>query len=275
MKPTFEGWYYKHQANGRTLAVIPGKSNDSAFIQIITDCESFNIPFDLSEYKKDRVLKIGDCEFSEAGIKLNIRRNDISLFGELEYNKLNPIKSDIMGPFRIFPMECRHGIISMKHDVSGQVILNGEKLIFDKGVGYIETDSGYSFPENYAWVHSNDFDNNCSVMVSIAKIPFAGFCFWGCIGIVWLNGREYRLAPYKGAKILRCERGVIELKQGKYNLVIEVNEQTANSLSAPKSGSMVKMIKESASCPAKFVFTENGGTIFSGESRYASYEYIF
>jgi hypothetical protein len=66
MKPTFEGWYYKQQANGKTLAVIPVKSSNRAFIQIITDHESFNIPFKLAKYKKDKVLKIGNPVYSLA-----------------------------------------------------------------------------------------------------------------------------------------------------------------------------------------------------------------
>ena len=34
----------------------------------------------------------------------------------------------------------------------------GEQTIdFTNGVGYIEGDSGTSFPESYVWVHCNDF----------------------------------------------------------------------------------------------------------------------
>ena len=274
MKPTFEGWYYKQQANGKTLAIIPGKANDGAFVQIITDNQSFNIPFNLSEYRKSNILRIGENEFSNIGIKLNIKRDDISVFGELKYSHLTPIHGDIMGIFRFFPMECRHGIISMKHDVDGEIILNVEKFSFNNGVGYIETDSGCSFPESYSWVHNNDFKENCSIMASVAKIPFAGLRLWGCICVVWLDGKEYRLATYNGAKILRCEHGTIELKQGKYHFTVKVNQQNAHSLAAPTLGTMRRLIKESASCPAEFTFTENGRTIFSGESNSASYEYV-
>lgn len=275
MKPYFEGWYYKQQAsNGRTLALIPGKSADSAFIQVITDNESFNIPFGLSEYRKSDVLRVGGNEFSESGVSLCINRNKLSLSGELRYNKLTPIKGDIMGPFRFFPMECRHGIVSMRHGVDGEVELNGEKLNFNNGTGYIETDSGYSFPESYSWVHSNDFMGNCSVMASVAKIPFAGFSFWGCVCVVWLNGKEYRLATYKGAKILRCEPGRIELKQGGYYFSMAASQRNARSLAAPRLGSMSRIITESASCPAEFTF-RGGGVNFYEASERASYEYAF
>ena len=274
MKSTFEGWYYKQQADSRTLALIPEKAGDGAFIQVITERESFNIPFDLSKYWRDSVLKVGDNEFSNSGVKLNIKRGDISLYGELQYRNLTPIKGDIMGPFRFFPMECRHGIISMKHDASGEIMLNGERLDFDGGIGYIETDSGRSFPEGYSWIHSNDFDDNCSIMASIAKIPFTGLSFWGCIAVVWLDGREYRLATYKGAKMLRCEQGIMEIAQGKYHLSVKVAQNTVHNLAAPQSGAMSRVIRESASCPAKFVFTDGDRIIFSGESNHTSYEYV-
>ena len=100
MRPAFEGWYYKQQANGRTLALIPGRSRRGAFIQVITDKESFNIPFNLSDYRKDWCLRIGDNIFSDSGVKLKIQRKDISISGELKFHGLTPIKGDIMGPFR-------------------------------------------------------------------------------------------------------------------------------------------------------------------------------
>jgi len=254
--------------------VIPGKSSNSAFILIITETAAFNIPYNLSDYKEGETLQIGSSSFSSSGIKLCITHNNISLIGSLEYRNLTPIKGDIMGPFRFFPMECRHGIVSMKHDVCGNVTLNGEKINFDNGVGYIETDSGSSFPEGYTWIHCNDFEQNCSIMAAVAKIPFGGFHFWGCICIVWVDGKEYRLATYKGAKIPRCEHNLIMLRQGKFSLTIEANQQIVHSLAAPKSGIMSRMIKESASCPAKFVFTNGNDIIFAGESMYASYEYM-
>ena len=284
MKPTFKGWYYKQQANGKTLAVIPGKSSDSAFILVITDTASYNITYDLSDYSEDNhkkggdgksgILRIGDSSFSNSVIKLRINCDDILLNGDLEYRILTPIKGDIMGPFRFFPMECRHGIVSMKHDVYGKITLNGEEMDFNNGVGYIETDSGISFPEGYTWIHCNDFKENCSIMAAVAKIPFMGLHFWGCICVIWIDGKEYRLATYKGAKILQCEHNIIKLKQGEYILTVKANQQNAHNLAAPKFGAMSRIIKESPSCPAEFLFTKKDNVIFSGESMYASYEYM-
>ena len=266
----FEGWYYKHQtklsnADGgiKSLALIPGKASDGAFIFVVADDKSYHISFPLSEYQQcDGKLRIGGNTFSSAGISLDIQTPEISLSGKLAYANLSPISGNIMGPFKFFPMECSHGVISMNHSVKGAVTLNGKTLDFSGGKGYIESDSGYSFPTKYTWVQCNAFDADCSIMASVARIPFYGLRFWGCICVVWLNGKEYRLATYKGVKILHCEQGIIELKQGKYRLKITTCESDSHKLPAPQSGKMSRFIRETLSCPAYFQFMERGNCLF-------------
>jgi len=277
----FEGWYYKHQTSDantgerKSLAIIPGRAADSAFVLIITDNKSFYISYPLSEYhKNDSQLHVGGSVFSPTGISLDIRSQELTLTGKIMYTNLTSIYGDIMGPFRFFPMECRHGIVSMNHALQGEVILDGELLDFSDGKGYIESDSGRSFPQGYTWVHCNAFDADCSIMASVARIPFYGLRFWGCICVVWLNGREYRLATYKGVKILRCECGVLELKQGKYKLHISIDGQYGHLLPAPDSGKMSRFIRENLSCPARFKFMEGDICLFDEKSDHASYEYM-
>lgn len=63
-----------------------------------------------------------------------------------------PLRSDIMGPFRFLPgMECSHGVISMGHSLEGKLDLNGKRIDFSGGTGYVETDRGRSFPSAYLW----------------------------------------------------------------------------------------------------------------------------
>ncbi|MCL1807777.1 MAG: hypothetical protein FWG31_08755 [Oscillospiraceae bacterium] len=270
----FEGWYYKHQANGTSLALIPGRAAGGAFVQVVTDSQACNISYPLSHFHKGELLRVGGSTFSSSGVTLDIRRPELTLTGEIKYTGITPIRGDVMGLFRFVPMECRHGVISMKHRLSGTVALNGETLDFSGGIGYIESDSGRSFPTKYTWVHCNDFDRDCSVMVSVARIPFCGLRFWGCVCVVWLNGREYRLATYRGVKILRCERGVIELAQGKYRLSVTAEPREGLALPAPDSGAMSRVIRENLSCPARFRFTEGERVLFDGKSDHASYEWV-
>ena len=276
MNGRFEGWYYKHQSvGGKSLAVIPGRSVDSAFILVINDDKSYHISYPLSEYHiENDEIRVGCSIFSPTGMSLDIQEPELKLTGEIMYSDLSPINGDIMGPFRFFPMECSHGIISMNHKLQGSVVLDGMFQDFVCGKGYIESDSGRSFPKRYTWVHCNAFDSDASIMVSVARIPFYGLRFWGCICVVWLDGREYRLATYKGVKILRCERGIIELRQGKYKLSISIDEHSGYMLPAPQSGNMSRFIRETLAVKAHFQFMEGDCCLFDESSNYASYEFM-
>lgn len=267
----FEGWYYKQQSGEHTLALIAGRSDEGAFIQAVTERNSWNIPVDLRDYRREGTrIRMGANEFSPEGVRLKLGE----LSGELRFRNLKPLQNDIMGPFRFFPMECRHGVDSMLHDVEGCISLNGNPLDFTGGKGYIEHDSGWSFPKDYWWVHCNDFAENCSIMASAARIPFAGTHFRGCIAAVWLDGREYRLATYLGAHIVRCEAAALTIRQGAYTLEITAKPGEGQPLAAPVCGEMRRIIRESAACPAHFRFTKKGLVIFDGRSARAGHEYV-
>lgn len=257
----FEGTYYKHQNDADTLCIIVGRSNSEKFIQVITKHFSAKVPFTSGNI------------FTLKGIKLNIDTPQLTLKGKIGYKKLSPIKYDIMGPFCLFPMECRHGIISMHHRLEGKIKLNGEIIDFTNGIGYMETDSGRSFPSSYTWVQANDFSEKCSIMASVAKIPFCGLQFRGCICIIQYKGREYRLATYLGVRVILCQPNKIVLKQGRYLLEIKIKNSSARKLSAPQNGEMTRKILESASCNAEFIFYKNRTQIFHLYSRQASFEY--
>lgn len=274
MSRYFEGWYLKHQNNGMTLALIPGRSKENAFIQVVTDQCAYNIKFPLYAYIEKGLGYIGKNRFSASGIHLDINTNELRLYGEIRYTNLTPISYDIMGPFRFFPMECRHSIVSMYHELSGRLSLNGEIMDFKGGKGYIEGDRGKSFPKNYTWIHCNAFAQKISVTVAIAKIPFAGIQFSGCIAVVWYGGKEYRLATYKGIKIIKNSENSIILTQFPYRLNIEIEKQKGYALSAPKQGAMTRIIHEAPACRAKIGFYVGGKLLFDEVSDYASHEFV-
>lgn len=261
MSGYFEGTYYKHQKGSNTLCIIVGRSNSKRFIQVITKDFSVEVPF------------TNDNIFTNKGIKLNICTKELTLKGKIRYGKLSPIKYDIMGPFCLFPMECRHGIISMHHRLKGKVELNGEMMDFNDGIGYMEKDSGRSFPSSYVWVHANDFSDKTSIMASVADIPFYGLNFRGCICIIQYQGKEYRLATYLGVRVILCKSDRIILKQGKYRLEIRIKDSNQRKLSAPQDGEMTREIMESASCRAEFIFYKKNRQIFHLNSLQASFEY--
>lgn len=298
----FKGWYFKHQKDDMSLSIIPGTSAEGTFLQVIIsepedktaskiqDCRPWNFTGDASYFipvegpmvqkntKEGPVVRVGQNCFSPEGISLNIHTEDLNLVGELMYDNLTPIKGDAMGPFRFFPMECRHSVVSMGHGLSGTLILSGRALDFTGGNGYIEGDRGRSFPHRYTWIQCNEKET--SIMVSLARIPFAGVRFRGCICIIWHKGVEYRLATYNGVKIKAWTEGFIELSRGNARLLVEVlegrdfAENFGRDLYAPQKGKMVRTIQEKLSSKARFRFSIDETVVFDLTSDRASFEYV-
>lgn len=277
MKQYFEGWYFKHQLGDNTLCLIPGRAEDSAFILLITNTMSCNLEYPLQDFQKlkqDEIVRIGPNHFSKNGISLDIKKENLELKGTLSYQDIVPIPYDIMGPFALLPMQTKHTVLSMNHILHGTLFFNGTPLCFDNGKGYIEGDRGRSFPQSYAWVHCNDFQTPCSIMLSIAQIPIGNSFFWGCIGIVWYHETQYRFATYKGVRIIKRQKDHLEVSQGKYRLIIKPNASAGHKLAAPDRGKMVRSIHENASCPAQFIFQQGDNTIFDLHSSNASFEFV-
>lgn len=284
----FEGWYLKHQCHGKTVAFIPAihadtEGNWTASIQVIindgVNDGSWYIPYPIEECEigRDRFfIRIGENLFSEKGIKIKIENSELSVSGKIAYSKFRKIKGDIMGFFRFFPfMQCSHGIISMSHGLKGNLNVNGERVNFTKGRGYIETDRGKSFPKEYLWTQCGfGIDGRDSLMVSAADIPFLGCSFRGCICAIQCGGREYRMGTYYGARVVEYGEGHIILKQGR--MVLEATKLAEHSfgLHAPELGNMERIIKESPACRVRYQFRLGKRLLFDITSDRASFEQV-
>lgn len=277
MTPYFEGWYFKHQTETHTLCLIPGRADSGAFIQVITEDASYMVDFPLEQYHAysyGPLVAIGENRFSRHGARLAIHTPGLSLDGTVHYHGLTPLRYDIMGPFALLPMETHHTVVSMRHSLSGSLRLNGRPICFDGGKGYIEGDRGRSFPTQYAWVQCNAFAQDASIMLSIAQIPLGPARFWGCIGVVWLDGRETRFATYKGVCILHRSREKLEVAQGSHRLVVEPAAEGGHKLAAPTGGRMVRTIHENAQTRARFRFYESERLLLDEESAFVGFEYV-
>lgn len=283
-KSFFEGWFFKHQTADKTLSLIPGvnidgKGNKKAFIQVITDTHSYNIDYPFLEFYVDPkkfFIKIGKNTFGKAGVSIDIEDKSLRLKGQITYGPLTPLKYDIMGPFSVLPfMECNHGVLSLFHKMNGTLTMNDSTLSFENGTGYLETDWGSSFPKTYLWTQCNIFkDNLCSVMLSIADIPFLKQSFRGCIAVIYYQNKEYRLATYKGVKIIKYDAEGILLIQGHYRLEIGFLESSPLPLLAPDKGSMTRTIHENPSCKCRYQFFIKDQLLFDLISDRASLEVV-
>lgn len=165
MKDLFEGVYLKHQKNGESICFIAGRAGETRFVQVITNGT-------VRQYDGAQ----GFC-FGEEGVAAELP----GVQGALRYGPLSPLRTDIMGPFRFLPMQCSHSVYSMAHTLAGGFTVDGRFIDLTGGTGYIEGDRGSAFPRDYLWVQCNDFAQPCSVMASVAHIPFCGRSFTGCI----------------------------------------------------------------------------------------------
>ena len=276
----FKGWYFKCNTQDKTIAFIPAyhysNNKKSASLQIITDGKALNKPFDKLEYtEKPLCVKIGNCTFSERGITLDFQGDDLTLKGALNFKNFSPIGYDIMGPFKYVPfMQCRHSVYSMCHKINGEIKVNDQLYKFGNGTGYIEGDRGRSFPKKYIWTQCC-FDNN-SLMLSVADIPFfLGIHFTGIIGVVLLNGKEYRIATYLGAKIKQVDKDTVTVKQGSFELTAKLIEKNAQPLAAPTNGDMCRTIHESASCEAYYRFCHKNNVLCEFTTDKSSFEFEY
>jgi len=271
-KRYFEGWYFKLVSNNQNqnIALIPGISLDSedkhAFIQVfvttnnngVLDLKTHYMRFHVREFKfaKDKFeVSIGENFFSAHTIKLKIDQDGLKINGQILLSKLNPIRKSILSPsimgiFAYLPiMETYHGVISMAHNLNGQINYQNNVIELTGGRGYLEKDWGTSFPRSYVWIQSNHFSKeNAYFMFSAAEIPFLGFYFNGLIANLQIDNKEYRFATYNFTRIVeeKIDKENVKyiLKRFNHRLEIEASINQVKDLPAPKNGKMNHSIKE-------------------------------
>ena len=282
--PYFEGWYLKFQTrDGKALALIPAvhidqRGNRSASLQVLTREQSWWLEYPEGQFQASRDqlgVKLGKNYFTRSRIDLNVERDGLSLHGTILCGPFTPLESDIMGPFRFLPgMECSHGVVSMAHTLEGSAKCNGTTLDFTGGLGYIETDRGRSFPSAYLWTQCTwQTTQPNSLMLSIATIPTPLGQFTGCICALYHNGRHYRLATYRGARVERWSGNGAVIRQGNYRFSAELLEGQGQPLHAPVTGQMSRTIHEHLCSGMRYRFWQDQELIFEHTDPCASFEY--
>ena len=278
-QPFFEGWYFKHQQGDRTAAFIPAHHRDgdgvyTASLQIITESRAEYMEIPLREFhirRRPFRVRCGASVFSPAGCRIDCLFGRERLTGTLRYGPWAVPRGDIMGPFRFVPgMQCRHSVLSMAHSVEGTLTLAGQALDFRKGTGYAEGDRGTSFPSRYLWTHAALPEG--SVMLSVADVPFCGTGFTGCVGFVWMNGRELRRATSRGRRVLRSGPAGAAVRPGGWALTAALLAARPLALRAPRRGEMGRTIRESAACRVRYRLLRRGECVLDRVCEQAGFE---
>ena len=266
-KNYFEGWYFKQVTKdlSHTFSFIPGislvRNDPHSFIQVMDGSTGFTdyIRYPLEGFRwerKELFVKVGSSVFTRTGIVLDIESERTVVKGEIDFRNIirypkSIFSPGIMGWYSFVPfMECNHGIVSVNHDLTGEISFNNNVIRFDGGKGYIEKDWGVSFPEAWIWVQSNNFnEHDTSFMLSIAKIPWMGRYFIGLISFLYLNKQFYLFSTYNKSffSVSGNDKYALEiiLTNRTSELKIRVIKNSFCDLKAPVAGEMSRRIKES------------------------------
>lgn len=299
----FEGWYFRMTDGGAsgTWACIPGISlgpvpgSGYSFIQIIggENSRTWWFEFPLKDFRAsvDHLeIQIGKNRFSSDGIHLDIDDGKDRFKADLQHSPFHPITTPfwspgVMGPFSFIPfMECRHGLVSLDHEVSGSIQSPEGTTRFNKARGYAEKDWGASMPSAWIWTQANCFqEKGNSIMLSIARIPWLGSWFTGFICVGTLGGIQFLHTTYTGSAITELhveERTVLcRIRKKGQLLTIRMEGGRKGDLRAPVQGALSRRIAESGDASLTVKLEEQSAgpgrvhtTIFEGISRCAGLE---
>ena len=266
--PFFEGWYAKLVSADQTarLAIIPGvflsddPARHHAFVQVLdgsTGAASYHrYPVTVFHGARDRFeVAVGPNRCSSHGLHLDIDDGGRRITGEVAFGPLDPWpvrpwSPGVMGPYALIPrMECNHGVLSFHHELEGYLDVDGQRLTFSSGRGYLEKDWGAAFPAGYVWMQSNHFATpGSSFVASIAIVPWLRGAFPGFLAGLRHEGRLYRFATYTGARTvaLRITDTRIEwvLADRHARLEISAHRASAGLLHGPTRERMERRIGE-------------------------------
>lgn len=277
MKKYFYGWYFRFQGENGTVAVIPAvhfsPERKCCSIQVITQCGSLYREFPISSFRvngKRESMQIGNNIFSRKGMHVNFEtevensktissrtghkiseKRTVTVMGSVRFGMFEELEYDIMGPFAyIRAMECRHAVYSMRHTVNGQLTVGSKNIIFRDATGYMEGDSGVSFPKQYVW--TQHFFPMGSLMFAAATVSVARMHFMGTLAVISYKNRQYRFASYLGASVIRNGRGEFILRQGRYRFHVRLLQSGGSELKAPDNGKMTRKVRENLTCGAEY-----------------------
>ena len=296
--PFFEGWYHKIVTkSGHPFAIIPGiyrsakGKNNFPFVMIF-DGQSGEVHFErfnINDFsaKTDRYsVAIGENKFFTKGLELKINSQNLSIEGSLSFSRNNPWPVTLkepgcMGWYSYMPfMECYHGILSMYHDISGELSYNNKVIDFNKGIGYTEKDWGKNFPNSWIWVQANHFNKSkISISASMASIPFLGTQFAGFIIGLFVEDKLYRFTTYRSAKTVNLKHDgkaiewIVKQKDLTLSIYIELGNK-AGLLFAPDENDMIEKVPEYLDSKVSIKLEDSNKMIIEDESDLAASEVV-
>jgi hypothetical protein len=298
--PFFEGWYFKlvDATGDARCAIIPGiilnqdPAKAHAFVQVLDGASGqatyHRYPQTLFwASRSDFDIRIGPNRFNERFLALDIKDEQRTIRGMVRFRGITPwpvtlTSPGAMGWYAWMPfMETYHGVVSLDHELEGELDMGYDSPDYDGGRGYIEKDWGSAFPSDYIWMQCNDFGTaGTSLTASIATIPWLTGSFPGFIVGFLHDGQLYRFATYTGAETERLEvtaTRVIWIVRDRYRrLRIEATRAPGVFIYGPQEdGHMVPHVEETLEATISVYLQEwhnRERLIFSGTGHHAGLE---
>jgi hypothetical protein len=164
-------------------------------------------------------------------------------------------------------MECKHGVVSFGHDLSGSLEHGSDVTSFDGGRGYSEKDWGAAFPSAYVWMQTNHFaERETCLTASVAMIPWVRSQFRGHIVGLLHRGELHRFATYTGASTTRLEiddaevRWHLRSKQGSV-LELTADRPRGGLLHAPVRTEMHRRVEETLDATIHVRLLDSAGRV--------------
>ena len=230
--PYFEGWQLRHQApGGETLSLFPMLRIDraggtTATIRVESREGTWDVNCPGESFQASEGLFqvwVKGSLFNRKGLWLDLRTGGMTLCGELRYGPFTPLKYDLMGPLGALPVfPVRRGVISMGHRLEGVLLLNGRRIDFTGGTGFIETVRGTERPAASLWSQSIwREERSNSILVSVERMSTLAGPRVSCLCAVLYGGREYRLVTYRGASVEHWSAEGVIVRQGALCLAVK------------------------------------------------------
>lgn len=295
----FEGWYFKivDPTEKHAFAFIPGivlgaaEGASHSFLQLVHGtracCRYLSHPVHAFKARKNAFdVSVGGSRFSLDRLHLQAEDTGVRVRGRIEFRNavtwpdtvLNP---GSMGFYNYIPrMQCYSQVCALDMDLQGSLEVNGDKIDFSGGRGYVEKNWGSAFPHSWIWVQSNNFTKSrASLTCSLAHIPFLMTSFRGFLIGMTVEGRFY---PFTTMNRSRCRieqagRDVrIRVRNASHTLTLETwtDPKKFILLHGPRDGRMVPLVQENLLGRVKVVLEDGkGNRLFSDEGTCAGIEY--
>lgn len=259
--PAFEGWYFRVIDKQLSVACIIGiaktKEKQEVFIQVFHTLSQKmeRVSYDISEFQYQDIpfmIKIKKTILKKHYIHIEDENLSVNIDLELEmpkYIRTTPFAPTIMGPFAYLKnMECNHAITNLGSATKGHLQFQNMKYDIE-GIIYQEKDWGTSFPSKYFWVQSHCCQKKDAILfLSCATIPLKKFHFTGVIMNLVVEGKEYNIASYYGAYVVKAKKignnYRLTIRQGQYLIKCYLKMGPTYILDAPKEGQMIRQIEE-------------------------------